>query len=483
MYLLYLISIFYIIQYSYGEQCPSQYCSCSSDLTIITCTNRKITDEILNNVNKQLPQTTIVLNLSSNSLKSINSLIKLNNLQTLDLSFNRIEHLPLNLFSKFHQLSSFYISNNSLKTIPKSFNEVSNINLDISNNPLNCTCQLKWLIQWFKTINLLNKINCQKSKQLNENDFCFNKRNYISITPEQSQIVYQNDQFVLNCSSNTQTYWTLNDKYYSKNSTIIISSLQLNHSGLWTCHSLNLNRSISLHVLSIQTNHFCQSLQMDTSKGHFYWPRTLTGQIIELKCPFGSAAWLTNSHNDPKAFYTCSFNRQWIDLDLSQCAFRTNISREFDRLLLNNSTNLLSQIFKFISNTNPNEFQFDDIIFLVDLIDEEKDKYLLKSKNIDDISIFIYGLTDFILGINQDFYQINEYRMALDRLKFILEILLHLTSYQWNYIGKYLTAMTLEAPLPPKMCFVPNQDSLNIMCGIPNQQTKRYKVFISLRNY
>ncbi|CAF4521121.1 unnamed protein product, partial [Rotaria magnacalcarata] len=267
MLLLYLISIFNILQCSYSEQCPSsKFCLCSSDLTVITCTNRQLSDETFINLNSQLPQSTIVLNLSSNFVKSINSLTKLRNLQTLDLSFNKIESLPSNLFSKFPRLSSLYISNNSLKTIPKSFNEISNINLDISNNPFDCTCQLKWLIQWFKAINLLNKMNCQKSKQLLETDFCFNKRNYLFLTPEQSQIVYENDSFTLNCSSNTQIYWTLNEKLYSKNSTLTIPHLQLNHSGLWTCHSLNLNRSISVHVLNIQTNHFCQSLQMDTSK-------------------------------------------------------------------------------------------------------------------------------------------------------------------------------------------------------------------------
>ncbi|CAF3042684.1 unnamed protein product [Rotaria sp. Silwood2] len=476
MLFLYFISIFYLIKHSLTEQCPSSdLCICSSDLTIITCTNRQLTDEILINLNNQFPKSTIVLNLSSNSLTSINSLTNLNNLQIVDLSYNKISYLPLNLFTKFSQLSSLYISNNLIKTIPKTFNEISNINFDISNNPLNCTCTLKWLIKWFETINLLNKINCQKSKYLNENDFCLNKKNFLFITPEQSQIVYQNDPFTLNCSSNTKTYWTFNEKFYSNNSTIFIPYLYLNHSGLWTCHSFNLNRSISLHVLNIQTNHFCQSLQMDTSKGHFYWPRTLTGQIIQLKCPFGSAAWLINSYDDPKAYYTCSFNRQWIDLDLSQCAFRTNISREFDHLLSINSTNLLNKLLTYISKIDIKEFKFDDIIFLIDLIDEEQDKYIYMNKNIEEISMLIYRLTDFILQINQDFIHINEYQLALNRLRFILENLLNLTNYSWVYVGKQLTAMTLESPLPPTICFIPNRPLLTIVCGILNRQYKRHE--------
>ncbi|CAF3989493.1 unnamed protein product, partial [Rotaria sp. Silwood1] len=135
MLFLYFISIFNLINSLLTEQCPSSnFCKCSSDLTIITCINRQITDEKLINLNNQFPKSTIILNLSLNSLTSINFLTNLNNLQTLDLSYNKIHNLPSNLFTKFSQLSSLYISNNLIKTIPKTYNEISNINLDISNN-------------------------------------------------------------------------------------------------------------------------------------------------------------------------------------------------------------------------------------------------------------------------------------------------------------------------------------------------------------
>lgn len=473
--ILLLLSLF---EYSFTNQCPTiKQCICSKDLTIITCHNQQINDEDLINLNKEFPLTAIILNLSSNSIKSINSLSNLNNLQTLDLSSNKIESLPKNLFSKFSQLSSLYLSFNSLKTIPKTFNEISNINLDISNNPLNCICQLKWLIKWFETINLLKQINCQKTKYLNENDFCLNKKQYLHIYPSQSQIVYQNDPFIFNCSSNTNIFWTFNQQFYSNNSTIIIPHLQFNHSGLWTCHSLNENRSISLQVLKIRTNQFCQSIQMDTSKGHFYWPRTLTGQTIQLKCPFNSAAWLTNLDKNPQASYTCSINRQWTDLDLSQCAFRTNISREFDYLLSKNQTNLLTKLVTYISKIDLNEIKFDDIIFLIDLIDEEYEKSIYLKQNLEEISMLIYRLTDFILQINHEsFIIINQYQLALNRLRFILEKLINLTNYSWVYVGKQLTAMTLESPLPPTICFIPNRPLLTIICGIANRQYKRHEV-------
>lgn len=105
MLFLYLISIFNIIQYSLTDKCPSlNNCICSSDLTIITCVNSKLTDESLINLNIVLLKSTILLNHTSNSIKSINFLISLNNIQILDVSNNKIQYLPSNLFRKFRQL-------------------------------------------------------------------------------------------------------------------------------------------------------------------------------------------------------------------------------------------------------------------------------------------------------------------------------------------------------------------------------------------
>ena len=465
--------VFYLFPLITTEQCPStKFCTCSPDLTVINCINQQLTNEFLF---EKFPQSTVVLNLSSNSLTSVQSLSKLTNLQTLDLSSNRLQSIPSNIFSKFPQLSSLYLQSNFLKTIPKTFNEISNINLDISSNPLQCTCQLKWLVKWFETINLIKKINCQKSRQLTEADFCLtHPKNFISISPSQSQIVYENDPIIFNCSSNTNTFWTFNDELYSNNATVFIPHVQFNHSGIWTCHSWNLNRSISLQVLSLQSNHFCPSIQMDTSKGHFFWPRTLTGQTKQLPCPFQSAAWLKDSLQQAQAFYTCSRSRQWTQLDLSQCAFRTNISRQFDEILSTNQTNLLSRLIHLMSKIDLKTFLFDDIIFLIDLINDEYEHSVSRKQNLDEITMLIYRLTDLILQIPEDnLFMIKEYHSALNRLRSIVENLIEKTNPSWIYVGKQLTAMTLESVRPPTVCFVPNRSLLTIICGILNRQYRR----------
>ncbi|CAF2475736.1 unnamed protein product [Rotaria sp. Silwood2] len=294
-------------------------------------------------------------------------------------------------------------------------------------------------------------------------------KNFLQINPQRSQIVYENEQFILNCSSNLQRYWTLNKKFYPSTttkfsySTIIIPHLQMNHSGLWTCHSFYFNHSIWLTVLKSSSHYFCQTVQMNTSKGYFYWPRTSINKKIAKYCPFGSAAWLRNSNEYARAWYTCSSKGQWINFDVSQCAFQTNISRVFDYLSLN-ETNLLSSLVKYLSEINQNYLQLNDIILLIDLIDEQKDKYQYQDR-----IIFIYHLTDFILQTKNDFIFSTEYQIAIKRLRLIIEHLLDFTNQSWLYVGKELTAMTVQSSLSSTLCFIPNRSLLTIICDIDNQ--------------
>jgi hypothetical protein len=225
---------------------------------------------------------------------------------------------------------------------------------------------------------------------------------------------------------------------------------------------------------------------MNTSKGYFYWPRTLINKKIEKKCPFGSAAWLSSSNEYARAWYTCSSNGQWKNFDISQCGYQTNISRVFDRLSLN-ETNLLLNLVKYLSKINRNHMKLDDIILLIDLIDEQQEKY----KNQDRIML-IYHLTDFILQIKHDFILVNQYHFAITRLekkptvifffcnnlfsffrlRLIIERLLDFTNQSWLYIGKELTAMTVQSPLSSTVCFIPNRSLLTIICDINNHQYK-----------
>jgi hypothetical protein len=148
---------------------------------------------------------------------------------------------------------------------------------------------------------------------------------------------------------------------------------------------------------------------MNTSKGYFYWPRTLINQRIETKCPHGSAAWLGDSNKYARAWYTCSSHGQWMNFDISQCGYQTNISRIFDYLSLDEN-NLLLHLVKYLSDINRNQMKLNDIILLIDLIDEQQEKF----QNQDQIML-IYHLTDFILQMKFDFILDKQYQLAMNR--------------------------------------------------------------------
>ena len=361
----------FLVQFAASKQCPaSKYCTCSLDLTIVECIDRQLTNRLLLEVNNQLTNSTIYLNLSSNSLTSIRSLSNSTSLQILDLSFNQIRYLPANIFSKFPRLTLLYIQNNSLRILPKSIRNFTIVNLNLSNH-----------------------------------------------FHHQSEIIHENEGLILNCSSPSKHHWTFNRQIHSPSivstsySAIILHHSQINHSGIWTCQNSHFNHSVFLTILTNSSNYFCQSIQMNTSKGYFYWPRTSMNKRIESICPYGSAAWLGNSNEYARAWYTCSSNGQWKNFDISQCGYQTNISRIFDSFILDEE-HLLLRLVKYLADINRNEMKLDDIILLIDLIDEQQEKY----QNQDQIML-IYHLTDFILQIKHRFISDKRYQLAMNRFE------------------------------------------------------------------
>lgn len=66
----------------------------------------------------------------------------------------------------------------------------------------------------------------------------------------------------------------------------------------------------------------------------------------------------------------------------------------------------------------------------------------------------------------------NHFSFSSFRLRSIIERLLDLTNQSWLYIGKELTAMTLQSPSSSSLCVVPNRSLLTIHCQINDQGEK-----------
>ncbi|XP_036416407.1 wnt-activated inhibitory factor 2 [Colossoma macropomum] len=77
----------------------------------------------------------------------------LRNLQTLELSGNRLKAIPIARFDNFN-LSTLVLTNNSIETIGKnnvsSLNEFHGIRVYLSMNPFRCNCELEAFYYWLK---------------------------------------------------------------------------------------------------------------------------------------------------------------------------------------------------------------------------------------------------------------------------------------------------------------------------------------------
>ncbi|XP_069500264.1 toll-like receptor 7 [Ambystoma mexicanum] len=124
------------------------------------------------------------------------------NLTTLNLEFNHIKSLNKIFFANFSTLKFLCLSNNKIKLINEnSFSDVLLLNLqflDVSGNPLACTCEAHWFIQFLKTTRIYiehvsNRMICD-TPDSKRGQYLF------SIDPRSCQDIYGNVAFTLTAS-------------------------------------------------------------------------------------------------------------------------------------------------------------------------------------------------------------------------------------------------------------------------------------------
>ncbi|CAF0922672.1 unnamed protein product [Didymodactylos carnosus] len=113
---------------------------------------------------KQIPLTNLtisahtplsILILSHNKIQrlAVNDLKNFPNINRLELPYNKLDYVDINVIRNLSKLKVFYINNNSLRTLSPSsiddndnnFTLTDNFRLKIGGNPLECDCHLRWL--------------------------------------------------------------------------------------------------------------------------------------------------------------------------------------------------------------------------------------------------------------------------------------------------------------------------------------------------
>lgn len=95
-----------------------------------------------------------IMHISSHSFEKIQ-----NNIKMIELNYCKIRTIDSNTFSKMRQLDSLSLIGNHLRSL--NYNNFKNLNLRsfyIHENPLNCDCNLRWIIDYIKNIDYQQQI-------------------------------------------------------------------------------------------------------------------------------------------------------------------------------------------------------------------------------------------------------------------------------------------------------------------------------------
>lgn len=95
-----------------------------------------------------------ILNLSHNNLTSLPKEVfkPLKGLPNLDLSSNQIEFIPLDIFSSLRDLKFLNLSFSSVRVFHGTYLKtiLPHLTIHVHHNPLDCTCDMRWLKEWFR---------------------------------------------------------------------------------------------------------------------------------------------------------------------------------------------------------------------------------------------------------------------------------------------------------------------------------------------
>ncbi|KAJ6646878.1 Slit like 1 protein [Pseudolycoriella hygida] len=146
------------------ENCP-KLCTCDEQFQFIDCSNRSLTE-----IPKNLPNTSLQINLSFNDIHEIHEsdLSNLTVVRKILLANNEIEYIDRNVFQTLHRLDHLDLESNNLSSIdPDLFIYAQGLSeLILSNNPI--TFEVNKTFLNLPNLEILNLVGCNISEFYNE---------------------------------------------------------------------------------------------------------------------------------------------------------------------------------------------------------------------------------------------------------------------------------------------------------------------------
>ncbi|EAT41404.1 AAEL006957-PA, partial [Aedes aegypti] len=321
--------------------------------------------------------------LSRNKISSLDGKIfhNMTRLRSLDLSNNAIRRIDSGVLSNLVGMKKLNLSQNQIVSIEQgAFDNLPNLKiLDLSSNPLACNCDLLWLVPWSvnASVKLQPAPKCGtpfknmllKKLRVGVDLHCASagEAPILQLIPSVDQVLFQGDPLRLRCRA-PRLADTLQDIVFHEplklfpsttistrplsdigilDSTLIIPQVKANHSGTWDCrlvtNSASYSKRISVIVISNETR-FCPETYTHGSKGSYSWPKTITGRTVYLPCT--NDAGIIASY----AYYTCTTNGTWNNLNASSCAYVLESTRVLEQFSKTNLSGNILESARYLRN-------------------------------------------------------------------------------------------------------------------------------------
>lgn len=375
-------------------------------------------------------------------------------LEVLDLSRNRLSSLKKESLAGLVSLRRLKLTDNNLQTIyENSFDDLKSIEkvngsdldyhhsvlfffflqIDISDNPLVCNCQSRWLLDWIAVnagrVANLPRVRCalpialadkplrdiEDSASVCTSDSIQHHTSFsqkVNLSPSNAQVVFEGDELSFHCQteeSNSYPSWLFNDNPISADSPSISITSAVGHSvlgienletafkGRVTCRAAEDGGSASVDILVLPRNSaVCNPLEIDTSRGQYKWSAAIAGSTLRQWCQ------RRPSHQKvAEASMHCQPNGEWATFfNVSQCAYTNDVTDTLHKFATMNTSftmnTLLESAKHFLNYTSdPRMFQNAmDVVYFSQAVEN----YLPYLPESNDVGHYMMDMVANILG-------------------------------------------------------------------------------------
>ena len=353
--------------------------------------------------------------------------------------------------------------------------------LDLSDNPLLCDCNIAWLKKWSETSHKLSnsaKTRCVQPQSLNNlplTKVAFKEfhcgiggeaNTQVFLSPSNDQLVFEGDELSFHCRTSIPgQQWLVNESLIQSGEDLIITqigsssvlqikSLQSKFQGLFTCMASDGSRASTNVFILPSDSPICHPITLDTSRGTYYWSSTVAGQSQHQSCE------KTNSGRTQSSLASlqCRQTGEWAaSVNVSQCPFTSDFTDTLHKFASMNTSFTRSTLFQsaahllnYTANAHAKFGNPMDVVFFSAIVE----KYLpyLSQSNEDVLASYMINMIANVLPVSSQL--LNEAQMHGLACRRLLNVMENITTVMPAAFRHQIDTIAIETfaihPVPPR---------------------------------